>query len=52
MDLASRIAVIALCALVASCASTTDRGTLAQLRNVKIEIRATSDFSPRRPSRR
>jgi TolA-binding protein len=39
MDLASRIAVIALCALVASCASTTDRGTLAQLRNVKIEIK-------------
>ncbi len=39
MDRACRIAVIALSALAASCASTGDRATLAQLRNVKVEIK-------------
>jgi tetratricopeptide (TPR) repeat protein len=39
MNSARHIAVVALSALVASCASTDDRGTLAQLRNVKIEIK-------------
>ncbi len=39
MDGIRRIAVIVLCALLASCASTGDHGTLAQLRNVKVEVK-------------
>ena len=39
MDLARRIVVIALAASVAACASTGERATLAQLRNVKIEVK-------------
>lgn len=39
MDRARQIAVIILSAFVASCASTGERATLAQLRNVKIEIK-------------
>ena len=39
MDLARRIVVIALAASVAACASTGERATLGQLRNVKIEVK-------------
>ncbi len=39
MDRTRRIAVIALSILLASCVSTGDRATLAQLRNVRIEIK-------------
>jgi TolA-binding protein len=39
MNGAPRITVIIFCALLASCASTGDRGTLAQLRNVKVEVK-------------
>jgi TolA-binding protein len=39
MDRAGRIVVIVLSVLLASCASTGDQGTLAQLRNVKVEVK-------------
>ncbi len=39
MDLARRIVAIALAASVAACASTGERATLGQLRNVKIEVK-------------
>ena len=39
MNAARRIVIIALAFLLASCASTGDRATLAQLRNIKVEVR-------------
>lgn len=39
MNAARRIVIIALASLLASCASTGDRATLAQLRNVKVEVK-------------